>query len=279
MPFFAVRRALATRLRAADIEDAELDARHMLRAILGDEAANGDPDHRLDERSAAQLETMAARRERREPLSHILGTWGFWSLELSVTADVLTPRPETERLIEIALDALGTGPRNILDLGTGTGAILYSVLSERPLARGVGVDLSPDALKIAAANAKTLNLAGRVRLIEGQWEAAMDMAPFDALVSNPPYIASAVISTLAPEVRTYEPMLALDGGADGLDAYRAILPLIPHYLKPGGFFAFEIGSDQGDALLNLAQAQENIHKIVVFQDLAGRDRVICGYSG
>ena len=279
MPVFAVRRVLAARLRAANIEDAELDARHMLRAILGDEVANGDPDHHLDEGAAGQLETMATRRESREPLSHILGSWGFWSLELSVSADVLTPRPETERLIEITLEALGTGPCNILDLGTGTGAILYSLLSERPLARGVGVDLSPDALKIAAANAKTLNLAGRVRLIEGQWEAAMDMAPFDVLVSNPPYIASAVISTLAPEVRTYEPMLALDGGADGLDAYRAILPLIPGYLKPGGFFAFEIGADQGEVLLNLAQAQDNIHKIVVFQDLAGRDRVICGYSG
>jgi release factor glutamine methyltransferase len=279
MPVFKVRRALAARLHVADIEDADIEARHMLRAILGDGAASADPDHCLDEALAAQLESMVARRETREPLSHILGSWGFWSLELSVSADVLTPRPETERLIEIALEALDPGPRNILDLGTGTGAILYSLLSERPAARGVGVDLSPDALKIAAANAQTLNLAARVRLIEGHWEAALDMAPFDVLLSNPPYIASAVINTLAPEVRTYEPMLALDGGADGLDAYRAILPLIPRYLKPGGFFALEIGADQGEALLNLAQTQENIQKIEVFQDLAGRNRVICGYSG
>lgn len=279
MPVFKVRRALAARLHAAGIEDADLEARHILRAVLGDEAAWLAPDHCLDETAARQLETMVARRESREPLSHILGSWGFWSLELSVSADVLTPRPETERLIEIALDTLGPGPGKILDLGTGTGAVLYSLLSERPEARGVGVDLSPEALKIAAANAQTLNLAARVQLIEGHWEAALDLAPFDVLVSNPPYIASAVINTLAPEVRTYEPMLALDGGADGLDAYRAILPLIPRYLKPGGWFAFEIGTDQGEALLNLAQVQENIQKIEIFQDLAGRDRVICGYSG
>ncbi len=277
MPVFKVRRALVARLRAANIEDADIEARHMLRAILGDGTAFADPDAHLDETTATQLETMVTRREAREPLSHILGAWGFWSLDLAVTSDVLTPRPETERLVELALDALGNGPCNILDLGTGTGAILFSLLSECPLARGVGVDLSPDALKIAKTNAHALNLEDRVQCIEGPWEAALDMAPFDVLVSNPPYIASTEISTLEPEVRIYEPMLALDGGADGLDAYRAILPLIPHYLKPGGRFAFEIGADQGTALLNLAQSQENIHKIKIFQDLAGRDRVICGY--
>lgn len=279
MPVFALRRALAARLNAAGIEDAELDARHMLRAIIGEQAMGADPDHGLDETAAVQLESMVARRENREPLSHILGCWGFWSLNLSVSADVLTPRPETERLIELALDALEPGPCKILDLGTGTGAILFSLLSERPAARGVGVDLSAAALKIAAANAHALDLDARVQLIEGNWGAALNLAPFDALVSNPPYIASKVISTLAPEVSTYEPMLALNGGKDGLDAYRAILPLIPRYLKPGGWFALEIGADQGKALFKLAQAQKNIHKIHVFQDLAGRDRVICGYAG
>ncbi|PHS28528.1 MAG: protein-(glutamine-N5) methyltransferase, release factor-specific [Robiginitomaculum sp.] len=278
MPVFKVRRALGARLNDAGIEDAELDARHMLRAVFGDVALDAGPDHCLDKEAAMQLETMCARREKREPLSHILGSWEFWSLELRVSVDVLTPRPETERLIELALGALGSGPSKILDLGTGSGAILYSLLSERPEALGVGVDLCPDALKIADANARALNLNKRIQLIEGNWGAALDLAPFDVLVSNPPYIASAVINTLEPEVRAFEPMLALDGGADGLDAYRAILPLIPCYLKSGGWFAFEIGADQGEALLNLAQTQENIQKIEIFQDLVGRDRVICGYS-
>ncbi|MDQ7076835.1 MAG: peptide chain release factor N(5)-glutamine methyltransferase [Robiginitomaculum sp.] len=278
VPVFKVRRALAARLRAAKIEDADIEVRHMLRAILANGAAFADPDACLDETAATQLETMVTRRERREPLSHILGSWGFWSLDLAVSSDVLTPRPETERLVELALGALGNDPCNILDLGIGTGAILFSLLSERPLARGLGVDLSPGALKIATTNAQALNLEERVQFIEGPWEAALDMAPFDVLVSNPPYIASAQISTLEPEVRAYEPMLALDGGADGLDAYRAIFPLIPRYLKPGGFFALEIGADQGRALFNLAQNQKNVYKIEIFQDLAGRDRVICGYS-
>ncbi len=235
-----------------------------------------DPDLRLDKTGAQALEAMVLRREAREPLSHILGAWGFWSLDLAVSKDVLTPRPETERLIEIALGHLGQGPLKILDLGTGSGAILLSLLQERPDAMGLAVDRSPAALQTAMQNAQSLKLDTRTMFVEGDWDAALPHGPFDLVVSNPPYIAHDEIATLEPEVRRYEPVLALDGGMDGLDAYRAILPLLPHYIKPGGAFVLEIGADQGAAVSDMAQAQAGLGDICVSQDLGGRDRVVSG---
>lgn len=275
---FLVRRILAKRLHRAGIEDASVEARHMLDAVCAGDTSGRwlDPDYCLGEDAAARLAVMCARREAREPLSHILGNWGFWTLDLDITRDVLTPRPETERLVETALAELGTGPATILDLGTGSGAIILSLLSERTEISGIGVDISENALKVAKANACVLNLDNRVQFIEGQWDAALNHAPFDLVVSNPPYIARAVIETLEPEVRRYEPMLALDGGVDGLDAYRALLPLMTAYLKPGGRFAFEIGADQGKAILALGEACDELKDIHLVPDLGGRDRVLVG---
>jgi release factor glutamine methyltransferase len=275
---FTARRALTKRLQDAGIQSADLDARYLLSAVLanGDRAQWLDPERCLEETQAAQLQDLCARRESREPLSQILGSWGFWTLDLAVTKDVLTPRPETERLIELALQSFDKSPAQILDLGTGSGAIMLALLSERPEAKGIAVDRSAKALDIARTNAAALGLDPRLQFIQGDWDTALVHAPFDLVVSNPPYIPHAEIAGLDPEVRNFEPMLALDGGVDGLDAYRALLALMPVYLKPGGFFAFEIGADQGLALTALAQKTESLKEISLFQDLAGRDRVLCG---
>ncbi|PHS27381.1 MAG: protein-(glutamine-N5) methyltransferase, release factor-specific [Robiginitomaculum sp.] len=275
---FTARRALTKRLQDAGIENADLDARYLLSAVLvnGDRAQWLDPERCLEEKEATQLQSLCARREAREPLSQILGSWGFWTLDLTVTKDVLTPRPETERLIELALQNVNNGSAKILDLGTGSGAIILALLSERKEAHGMAVDRSAKALDIARTNAAALGLDTRVRFIEGDWDAALAHAPFDLVAANPPYIPHAEIAGLDPEVRSFEPMLALDGGADGLDAYRTLLPLMPAYLKPGGFFAFEIGGDQGLALMALAQNTESLKEISLFLDLTGRDRVLCG---
>lgn len=273
-----VRRALAERLLHAGIEEAPLEARHLLAFVAGDGAPRPwlDPDAKLSTQQAHRLEQLCRRREAREPLAHILGTWGFWSLDLAVSRDVLTPRPETETLVQWVLDNAPGGALRLLDLGTGSGAIALALLREWPEAEAVLVDLSDKALGMARQNARDLGLAGRVRLLQGGWDAARAQAPFDLVVSNPPYIASAEIAALAPEVRDHEPALALDGGADGLEAYRAIVPLLPHYLKPGGCFALEIGADQGQAVLALAQSQKSLRAIRLVRDYGGRDRVVAG---
>jgi release factor glutamine methyltransferase len=195
---------------------------------------------------------------------------------LSVNENVLTPRPDTETVVEYVLrDFPPHAPWRVLDLGVGSGAILLSILAERPAARGLGVDLSEDALAVARDNAANLGLAGRCALLRGDWTAGLADAEFDLVVANPPYIASEVIETLEPEVKRYEPRLALDGGPDGLDAYRLLAPEILRVLKPGGRFAVEIGYDQKapvEALFREAGAQG----VVTLRDLADRDRVVAG---
>ncbi len=273
----SLTRQIGDRLLAAGIAQGALEAGFMVRAVLGKPTGEWiDPDIKLDSAQAEQLSAMCIRREAREPLSHILGNWGFWSLDLDVTADVLTPRPETEILVQEALTALAPGPVRILDLGTGSGAIILALLAERASASGVGVDISPAALKIAKANGEKLGFDERTQWIEGGWNAALAQGPFDLVVSNPPYIANAVIAGLEPEVAQFEPLVALDGGKDGLDPYRDLLPLMGQYLKPGGVFVFEIGADQGEAVTSMAKSQGNLHRIRLVQDFAKRDRVVSG---
>jgi release factor glutamine methyltransferase len=274
----SLRRALTERLQNAGIEDASMDVQHILQAVFkdGPDGSWPDPDLCPTRAQLEHLEAIAARRETSEPLPHILGHWGFWSLDLNINSDVLTPRPDTERLVEIALETIPAGPLKILDLGTGSGAILLALLSERPQATGIGLDLSKAALNIADMNAKQVLSDNRAVFIEGQWDAALAQGPFDLVVSNPPYINSQTVETLAPEVCRYEPKLALDGGADGLDAYRAILPLLKHYQKPGGHFLFEIGADQGPAVLALAKTRKEFGQIRLWQDYGQRDRVLSG---
>jgi release factor glutamine methyltransferase len=270
--------ASKARLQAAGIEGPVIDARLLVEAAAGASRTDiiGDPHRVLSDDQAARLEGFIARRERREPVSHILGRKGFWKIMLRVTADVLTPRPDTETLVELVLRDLPEGrPFSVLDLGVGSGAILLAILAERPAGKGLGVDVSDEALAVARENAANLGLAGRVALLRGDWTRGLDDAGFDLVVANPPYVRSAEIARLAPEVREHEPRLALDGGPDGLDAYRVLAPEILRVLKPGGRFAVEIGHDQSaevEALFTAAGAEA----VATSKDLADRDRVVAG---
>jgi len=266
------------RLEEAGIEAPVIDARLLLEAATGATRADilTDPYRALTPAQAETLEAYLARRIAREPVSHILGRKGFWTVELKVTRDVLTPRPDTETLVNAVLKSLpAEQPMRILDLGVGSGAILLAILAERPAARGLGVDVSEEALAVARDNAAHLGLSKRLALLRGDWTAGLADEEFDLVVSNPPYIASHVIETLEPEVAVHEPRLALDGGPDGLDAYRVLAPQVIRVLKPGGVFAFEIGHDQGHAVEALMQrAKAGFCRVV--SDLGQRDRVVIG---
>jgi release factor glutamine methyltransferase len=266
------------RLKAAGTETPVIDARLLVEAACQATRADllSDPHRDVTEEQARTLEGFLARRARREPVAHILGRQGFWSLMLKVGPEVLIPRPDTETVVAAALKALPPdAPARILDLGVGSGAILLAVLHERPAARGLGVDLSEEALAVARDNASSLGLSGRAALLRGDWTTGLKDAGFDLVLANPPYIPSADIETLEPEVRQYEPRAALDGGPDGLDAYRALAPEILRVLKPGGGFVVEIGHDQGHAVRVLFEAA-GAADVEVRQDLAGRDRIVAG---
>ena len=269
--------AVRRRLEAAGVDTPVLDARLLLEAGAGVARLDivTDPRRPVSDAQVAAVEALTRRREAREPVSHIVGRKAFWTLELAVTPDVLTPRPETELVVETALALLpAERPARVLDLGVGSGAILLAVLSERPQARGVGVDVSAAALAVAGANAEALGLAERVTLSEGGWHEGGE-EPFDLVLSNPPYIASAEIAGLEPEVARYEPRLALDGGADGLDAYRAIAAALPRLLAPGGGFALEVGRGQAAAVEALL-AEQGLAAGPARRDLQGVARVVWG---
>ena len=266
------------RLQEAGLAGPVIDARLLVEAAADATRADivTDPHRTLSDAQAELLDNYLSRRELREPVSQILGRKGFWKIMLAVNENVLTPRPDTETVVEYVLrDFPPHAAWRVLDLGVGSGAILLSILAERPAARGLGIDLSEDALAVARDNAASLGLARRCALLRGDWTAGLGDAEFDLVVANPPYIASAVIETLEPEVKRYEPRLALDGGADGLDAYRTLAPEILRVLKPGGRFAVEIGYDQKapvEALFRAAGA-ENVTTLL---DLANHDRVVAG---
>jgi len=266
------------KLEAAGVAGPVIDARLLVEAAA--EATRidivTDPHRPLSPDQEARLEDYLARRARREPVSHILGRKGFWKIMLQVTPDVLTPRPDTETVVEYVLrDFPEPAAWSVLDLGVGSGAILLSLLAERPAARGLGVDVSEEALAVARENAANLGLAGRIALLRGDWTQGLGDDSFDLVVSNPPYIATAVIEELEPEVRDHDPRLALEGGADGLDAYRILAPEILRVLKPGGRFAVEIGFDQKDAVEALFRAA-GAQAVVTIRDLGDRDRVVAG---
>ncbi len=275
----AIRADLIKRLRAAGIDEAEIETRHLLTHVLAPASiaqALADPAL-VSWQNVARLADLAWDRLKRKPLSQVLGSQPFWTLDLAVTGDVLTPRADTETLVDAVLEARKGGSLDVLDLGTGSGAILLALLSERPDWRGVGLDLSAAALGVAQGNAQACGLAGRANFVEGRWSAGLADQAFDIVVSNPPYIVSAVMDTLDPEVRDHEPALALDGGEDGLDAYREILADLRRILRPGGLFACEIGYDQGESVSALARAT-GLDGVRVLADLAGQDRVVIGYN-
>ena len=275
----AVRRDLVVRLLDAGIEEAESEARHLIAHVLAPTtlaAALADPAL-VSWQSMAQLADLSWLRLKRVPLSQVLGSQPFWTLDLAVTADVLSPRADTETLVEAVLARGPEGEARLLDLGTGSGAILLALLSERPGWTGLGVDLSAAALAVARINANRNRLTARAAFAEGRWGEGLADGAFDIVVSNPPYIVSEVLAGLEPEVRDHEPRLALDGGADGLDAYREIVADLPRLLRPGGLFALEIGYDQGETVAGLAR-EAGLTEIACLKDLGGQDRVVLGRS-
>ncbi len=270
--------AARDRLKAAGVDTPVMDARILVEAAAGATRADllNDPHRPLSPAQAETLESHLARRERREPVAHILGCKGFWSIMLNVGPAVLTPRPDTELVVTAALERLDPQARaRVLDLGIGSGAILLAVLAERPAAAGLGVDISEEALAVARDNAANLGLAPRVALLRGDWTSGLEDSGFDLVLSNPPYIPSAEIETLEPEVRSYEPRAALDGGPDGLDAYRRLAPEILRVLKPGSGFIVEIGLGQSGEVTALFAAA-GAEDLEVRKDLAGHDRIVAG---
>jgi release factor glutamine methyltransferase len=261
----------ARRLSAAGVEDAPRDARRLMAHALGVEPGRVTLMLRdlLAEGAALSFDTLVARRLRREPVAQIVGLRAFWGRDFVVTSAVLDPRPETELLVETALSRPFSA---VLDLGTGSGAILLTLLAERPDATGLGVDLSPAALDIARLNARRLGLSGRAGLREGSWYGPVT-GRFDLIVANPPYIASAEMPGLAAEVRDWEPAMALTDGGDGLGAYRAITLGAAGHLAEGGRLILEIGWRQGPAVAALCR-EAGLADVRILRDLAGHDRVV-----
>jgi release factor glutamine methyltransferase len=265
-------------LKAAGIDQPAIDARLMLEYAAGVTRTEivTDPYRELTDQQASEFDALIARRARREPVSHIVGRKGFWKIMLSVTPDVLTPRADTETVVELVLrDFPEHMSFSVLDLGVGSGAMLLAILADRSAAKGMGIDVSEEALAVARENAANLGMESRVALLRGDWTFGLGDASFDLVVSNPPYIATDEIDTLDPEVKDHEPRMALDGGADGLDAYRFLAPEILRVLKPGGRFAVEIGHTQGEAVAALFR-QAGGEGVAVHQDLGLRDRVVAG---
>lgn len=257
-------------LRDAGIENANRDARWLLAHALNAETAllAARTNDVLTSADAARFETLIEKRATRQPVSQIIGKREFYGREFQVTPDVLDPRPETEAMIDWALN--GPEPARILDLGTGSGAIIVTLLALWPNAQGVATDISPAALKVAHANATKHNILDRLRFCEGPWWACVN-GTFDLIVCNPPYIAPT--SDLSPEVSKWEPHAALFAGQDGLEAYRALAPGLSKHLDPSGRAIFEFGADQGDAVQAIFAAHFD-GKLEQLAELAGRPRFV-----
>jgi release factor glutamine methyltransferase len=276
-----VRRALAKRLLAAGIESAELDARMMVGAALDLDLTGliAQAARRVAAAEAEQIEDFAYRRIQGEPAARILGRKEFWGLPLKLSAATLVPRPDTETVVELALDTLRTLPAGralrIADIGTGSGAILLALLRELPDAIGAGTDISLLALQTARRNAADLGLASRALFVACDYAAALS-GPFDLIVSNPPYVRSSDIAALATEVRDHDPLVALDGGADGLDAYRALIPQAQRLLGDGGALIVEAGRGQSGEIEILMTEVELSVEHPPKTDLSGIPRAISG---
>jgi release factor glutamine methyltransferase len=272
-------RLLSQSFKLAQIESAEADARLLVGQALHRSRAQlaAEPDRLLEAREVNVISALAARRLKHEPVARILGRKEFWSLELQVTPAVLVPRPETETVIETALDAVTTrGLRmenlRVLDIGTGSGALLLAMLRELPKAVGIGTDISADALAVARANAERHWLDTRCTFVAGNIASGID-GPFDFILSNPPYVASGDIASLPQEVRDYDPRPALDGGVDGLDCYRAIVAEVPRLLAGGGRLIVELGAGQHEAVSALF-TKARLSVVDTRKDLAGIIRAL-----
>jgi len=274
----AARAALSARFAALGSDDPQREAALLLTGVcaIGMAALVASPDAPLGEASA-RLAAAAKRRFDGEPLSRILGRRQFWSLEFTISPEVLDPRSDTETIVEAALAAFAgrrAEPLRLLDLGVGSGALLCALLSELPAARGIGVDVSEPAAALARANVAALGFSARGEIRFGDWAAGLS-GPFDLIVANPPYVRSGDIAFLERETRNHDPRLALDGGADGLDAYRALAPQIARLLAPAGQFFVEVGFDQAAEVVSIALAA-GLADLATHRDLAGIVRVVSG---
>ncbi|CAK0774832.1 Release factor glutamine methyltransferase [Azospirillaceae bacterium] len=275
-------RQAVDRLRSAGVESAESDARLLIRSALDlrRDALILNPDAPLSPAQNNQATAAIERRAAREPVSRILGKREFWSLDFRLCPATLDPRPDSETLVEASLSLFpdADAPLSILDLGTGSGCLLLAVLSERPRAFGIGIDASAEAIAVANDNAATLKLSNRATFMVGDWRNGLSppLAPdqrFDMILSNPPYIPLEDISTLQPEVSLYDPHLALNGGPDGLDAYRSLAPQIAERLSHCGVALFEIGAGQALDVVAIAAAA-GLHPFDVRRDLANHERCV-----
>lgn len=269
--------AIKQRLLEAGVDTADEDARILLRAATGLtrlELAT-QPQTALTHEQCQILDQYVTRREAHEPVSRILESRGFWTVDLLIAPNVLDPRPDTETLVETALSLLENTPNapiKILELGAGSGAIVCALLSELPKAQAVVVDLSPHACQASKVNLARCGLSNRAFVLQGRWHEALQ-AQFDLVISNPPYIASAELNALPPSVRLYDPILALDGGTDGLDCYRAIIKDIPRLLKPNGLLVFELGIGQATDVRPMLEAMKLEIKTIA-RDLGGHERAL-----
>jgi release factor glutamine methyltransferase len=276
------RRSLTARLKSGQIDTAELEARILVGAVLGLDLTGmiASVGRLITPDQSMRLDDLASRRLAGEPVARLLGHTEFWGLPLKVSAATLVPRPDTETVVEFALEILRARPHRqqpwrIADIGTGSGAILLALLSELPEARGFGTDISVAALRTAQANATDLELSNRAVFIACDYAGALP-GPLDLIVSNPPYIRSAEISQLATEVRDHDPHQALDGGTDGLDAYRALIPQAARLLAPRGALVVEVGRGQSRDIEGLMTAARLTLNGPAKADLAGIHRAVAG---
>lgn len=276
------RRALARRLEAAAIDSAELDARMLVGNALGLDLTGliTQSARPLSVAEATRIEDAANRRLAGEPVARILGRKEFWDMPLQLSSATLVPRPDTETVVEMALEMLRAAPISkgqprIADIGTGSGAILLALLSELPNAYGVGTDINLAALTTAKANATKLGFGDRSAFVACDYASALN-GPFDLIVSNPPYIRTADILGLAAEVRDHDPPRALDGGADGLAAYRVLVPQASQLLAPKGALVVEVGHGQSGQVERLMTAAGLVHDRPSKPDLAGIPRAVAG---
>jgi len=274
-------RAAAQRLRVSGSRSPRLDAELLLAAALGVDRTElfRAPERELGGGEAERFASYLRRREAREPVAYIRGRRAFRTIELDVTPAVLIPRPETETLVDVALEALAAGGAAeplVLDIGTGSGCIALALAAEEPFVRVVAVDVDPAAAEVALGNASRLGLDGRVEVLVSDLCAGLPPGQrYDLIVSNPPYVAAAEYERLEPNVREYEPRLALHAGADGLDVYRRLIPAAAERLRPGGALAVEVGAGQAAAVAALFAATGAFAPAAEHADLAGIARVLC----
>jgi release factor glutamine methyltransferase len=266
----------AAALSAAGVADPRRQARRLVSGAVAIPQSDlfGHPDRALDEQQISRVWALMRRMVAGEPLSRIFERREFWGLEFSLSDDTLDPRPETETVIEAVLrrEPDRSAPSRVLDLGTGTGCLLLALLAELPAASGVGIDIAEGAVRTAARNAVELGLAHRARFFVGDWATAVS-GKFDAILANPPYIASEALALLPREVACHDPWLALDGGEDGLRSHRAIAEAAPRVLSPDGILATEIGAGQVDSIIAIMR-ENSLVVDGIEKDLAGIARCV-----